>query len=338
MPAFYTPYLPYRTAPTHLQPAGLPYTDRGFTGQKHNDDLGLIYYNARYYLPGVGRFVSADTIVPGPANPQSLNRYAYALNNPVRYTDPSGHITNCALLGAEEDIAGCQETASFWNTTTYRGSNAIVSYLPAPPGIIPDGWRVIEANYPELFPNHASNNAPASVYIYYSFVADDAEQLLDFELVARMLIHELERGFLYNDPLYAAEVSEYWPQDLIAQAYVVVNKSRVRNQTIQEIVCSDYVADPILNPPAWGRSGTVVERAYVLALGVDQGWLRDTSFGADQFGHQDKNDSSNPYELYKDQTYLGDFAAGTWWYPTLAASRIIYPFGIVSSDPGPYWR
>ncbi len=36
-----------------------------------------------------------DTIVPEPGNPQTLNRYAYVLNNPLRYTDPSGH-AECA--------------------------------------------------------------------------------------------------------------------------------------------------------------------------------------------------------------------------------------------------
>ena len=39
----------------------------------------------------LGRFLSADTIVPSPGNPQSLNRYAYGLNNPLKYVDPSGH-------------------------------------------------------------------------------------------------------------------------------------------------------------------------------------------------------------------------------------------------------
>ena len=39
----------------------------------------------------LGRFIQPDTIVPNPGDPQSLNRYSYAANNPVRYTDPSGH-------------------------------------------------------------------------------------------------------------------------------------------------------------------------------------------------------------------------------------------------------
>lgn len=47
--------------------------------------------NARYYLPETGRFISPDTLVPEPSNPQSLNRYTYALNSSVNYTDPSGH-------------------------------------------------------------------------------------------------------------------------------------------------------------------------------------------------------------------------------------------------------
>ncbi|MCB8953079.1 MAG: RHS repeat-associated core domain-containing protein [Ardenticatenales bacterium] len=83
----YLPFGAYRTAPTQT------YTDLGYTSQKHNDDLGLIYYNARYYVPGIARFASADTIVPDASNPQSFNRYVYGLNNPLRYTDPTGHLS-----------------------------------------------------------------------------------------------------------------------------------------------------------------------------------------------------------------------------------------------------
>jgi RHS repeat-associated protein len=61
-----------------------------FTGQRL-DSTGLYYYGARYYDPGIGKFISADTIVPDPANPQSLNRYACCLNNPLKYIDPTGH-------------------------------------------------------------------------------------------------------------------------------------------------------------------------------------------------------------------------------------------------------
>ena len=42
--------------------------------------------------PYINRFLSADTIVPNPTNPQHLNRYSYVTNNPLRYTDPTGHM------------------------------------------------------------------------------------------------------------------------------------------------------------------------------------------------------------------------------------------------------
>ncbi|HRQ42500.1 MAG TPA: RHS repeat-associated core domain-containing protein, partial [Chloroflexota bacterium] len=60
-----------------------PITDRGYTGHKMNDSLGLIYMNARYYSPYINRFVSADSIVPNPPNPQTFNRYSYVNNRPL---------------------------------------------------------------------------------------------------------------------------------------------------------------------------------------------------------------------------------------------------------------
>jgi len=50
-----------------------------------------VFYNARYYDPALGRFAQADSIIPGGA--QGLDRFAYVNNNPIRYTDPSGHLT-----------------------------------------------------------------------------------------------------------------------------------------------------------------------------------------------------------------------------------------------------
>ena len=77
-------------------------TDRQYTGQVLDWDTNLLYYGARYYAYGLGRFTQPDTVVPSPGNPQDLNRYTYARNNPLLYTDPSGHAAcidaNCNLL------------------------------------------------------------------------------------------------------------------------------------------------------------------------------------------------------------------------------------------------
>ena len=64
--------------------------DRGFTGHEHIDEIGLINMNGRMYEPNLGRFISVDPYVQEPANLQNYNRYSYCLNNPLKYTDPSG--------------------------------------------------------------------------------------------------------------------------------------------------------------------------------------------------------------------------------------------------------
>jgi hypothetical protein len=51
----------------------------------------LYFYNARWYDSYLNHFTQPDTIVPNPYNPQDWDRYSYARNNPVSYTDPSGH-------------------------------------------------------------------------------------------------------------------------------------------------------------------------------------------------------------------------------------------------------
>lgn len=82
-------YYPY--GETRLT-TGSMYTDQLFTGQREMAGLGIYHYGARFYSPKLGRFLSADSIVPNAANPQDFNRYSYVRNNPMRYTDPSGHV------------------------------------------------------------------------------------------------------------------------------------------------------------------------------------------------------------------------------------------------------
>ncbi len=82
-------YKPY--GQTAWSTATLP-AEFGYTGQRYDSGDGYIYdYGARFYDEYIGRFISADTIVPGAGNPQALNRYSYALGNPLKYIDPTGH-------------------------------------------------------------------------------------------------------------------------------------------------------------------------------------------------------------------------------------------------------
>jgi RHS repeat-associated protein len=65
---------------------------QGLTGKQRDAESSLDYFGARYFSAAQGRFTSPDPLLNSgrPWLPQSWNRYAYALNNPLRYTDPTG--------------------------------------------------------------------------------------------------------------------------------------------------------------------------------------------------------------------------------------------------------
>lgn len=64
----------------------------GYTGHEMMPEFGLINMNGRLYDPALGRFLSPDNYVQLPDFSQSFNRYSYCLNNPLKYTDPSGEL------------------------------------------------------------------------------------------------------------------------------------------------------------------------------------------------------------------------------------------------------
>jgi RHS repeat-associated protein len=79
-------------------PAAQP---RKFTGKERDAETGLDYFGARYYGSRIGRFTTVDPVYTWQENfvdPQRWNRYAYARNNPLRYTDPDGKFILPALV------------------------------------------------------------------------------------------------------------------------------------------------------------------------------------------------------------------------------------------------
>jgi len=67
------------------------FAGRGFTAHEELPWFDLVNMNGRLYDPVVGRFLSADPIIQSPTNTQNYNRYSYCLNNPLKFTDPSGY-------------------------------------------------------------------------------------------------------------------------------------------------------------------------------------------------------------------------------------------------------
>ncbi len=101
-----------------------------FTGQRWDPGTALYFYGSRWYDPVIGRFLSADTIVPQPGNPQALNRYSYVGNRPLRYTDPTGHAWK------EDDSGGG------WHWWDEEPSPSIYQIAPSTPSG-PNGWVMV---------------------------------------------------------------------------------------------------------------------------------------------------------------------------------------------------
>ncbi|QQS58743.1 RHS repeat-associated core domain-containing protein [Candidatus Peregrinibacteria bacterium] len=64
--------------------------DYTYTGKERDEDTDLLYYEARYYNSNIARFLSLDPWAGDLTDPQSLNKYAYVRNNPLKYVDPFG--------------------------------------------------------------------------------------------------------------------------------------------------------------------------------------------------------------------------------------------------------
>jgi RHS repeat-associated protein len=130
------------------------YTDKLFTGQREITGLGIYHYGARFYSQKLGRFLSADMIVPGMFNPQALNRYSYVLGNPLRYTDPTGHI--CVNNNGTDDEVAMSGDCDGGENPLYTGGlvGSPVGYDPddpeSPPN--PNGGTPSPSPTPTLTP------------------------------------------------------------------------------------------------------------------------------------------------------------------------------------------
>lgn len=169
----------------------------GYTGHLHDKDLNLTYMQARYYDPVIGRFYSNDPVGTlghfSQGNIHGFNRYAYANNNPYKYTDPDGKFAILAPL-VPPTLTAFGEALGFVGTAAvagYAGSEALNAYNESSDGnvIIDDkikdqlgdrGWTEDEVNdlvgnteptgestdnrRPNKTPDGKGRNDPASVY------------------------------------------------------------------------------------------------------------------------------------------------------------------------------
>ena len=108
---------------------------RGYTGHEMMPEFGLINMNGRLYDPTLGRFLSPDNYVQEPGNSQSFNRYSYCLNNPLKYTDPSGELFGIddvmlasAIFGAAMNMTHSMLNAAYSGQSIWKaGAMSLLS-------------------------------------------------------------------------------------------------------------------------------------------------------------------------------------------------------------------
>jgi len=132
-----------------------------FTGHERDGESGLDHMKARHFASSLGRFPQPDSFAFSDlGNPQSLNLYAYVLNNPLRYIDPTGHLSSCGG----------------WTPCGMGGMGSGEDMLPGRGGYHSDipGGVIIFGNI--------ENRPGNGIYYYYSLIGPPPPSLLDFYL------------------------------------------------------------------------------------------------------------------------------------------------------------
>jgi RHS repeat-associated protein len=139
----YTPF-----GASRYNTGGQPTTFR-FTAQRWDPATATYFLGTRWYDPLVGRFLQPDSIVPQPGDPQGLNRYTYANNNPTRYVDPTGHWVETAwdVLNIGWDIYQVKRDPSLLNigALAVDVGAAALPFVPAGAGLVARGGRASKA-------------------------------------------------------------------------------------------------------------------------------------------------------------------------------------------------
>ncbi len=153
-----------------------------FTSKERDSETGLDYFGARYYSGAQGRFTGPD---PGPydlKNPQSLNRYAYVINNPLKFVDPSGEMSTYAVDEVNKTIRITVNIELYGPDATQDLANTLKSEIQeAWQGKYTDPKTGVEytvttkATVTVADPNNASGTSvPNRIYVDFSNMKDES--------------------------------------------------------------------------------------------------------------------------------------------------------------------
>jgi RHS repeat-associated protein len=119
-------YKPYGS-----QVLGTPKAAPGYTGHVNDPDTGFVYMQARYYDEAAGRFIGIDQVTPELGNISNFNRFAYANNNPVVFTDPTGKKTGAPFISSADcEVYRCESFVSDERSADGGSSTGKNNHIP----------------------------------------------------------------------------------------------------------------------------------------------------------------------------------------------------------------
>ena len=110
----------------NLKQGSINLIEHGYTGHEHFLEISIIHMNARIYDPFTKMFLQPDNIIQDNTKPDNYNRYGYCLNNPLKYTDPSGNVPIAPvflaiIIGASVSSTVYLIQAAFNNSFSWEG-------------------------------------------------------------------------------------------------------------------------------------------------------------------------------------------------------------------------
>lgn len=168
--------------PYGKQQVGTPQSGPGYTGHVNDPGTGLVYMQARYYDPEIGRFLSPDPVAPTSGNLFNFGRYTYVNDNPVDNTDPDGRQSCPQCLYYPESMAGSYEHQAEINQGASRiALEGMVGLAP----VVGDAQSVVEAT---------NNPTPLNIAIaVVGIIPEAGTAITDVAKVAKVA-KEAEKG------------------------------------------------------------------------------------------------------------------------------------------------
>jgi RHS repeat-associated protein len=187
-----------------------------YTGEQYDPNSGFYYLRARYYEPSIGRFATRDSFGGCSDDSQSLNRYAYARNNPLSFSDPSGHFYSAIGAFAAMAVNAILDSIKYpyWPAPTYEVVTPITWCQPGPITRVPHpkGSYRVEEYHPSLNPTPQNPN-PVTIWVgYVNYAKYAADRAWGCGWIQKMqgLEQDMSQAHLPPNPRKFCEGGPFW--------------------------------------------------------------------------------------------------------------------------------